>query len=300
MKYPSKTREGGCTVTVFAPYDCGNCCPFCINKGEYADTSGFSLDKIIESIKLMDSITPKCDFVFTGGEPFADREALQRMLDVLPTTHRIFINTTLPVFPGQSEQDILDFAEKNKEKITCINVSRHLEKYVAESSDELIASLPTRRRVNCVLYDNYDAKKIPAYIDRWVDSKVPVQFRYDYTATTPENLYDREHDRIYHDLCSVAEYIGLDGCRMRNGFHFMYKGLELTYHKTLPYSTILEKDPEDGKVYAILYDIVIKQNGEIHSDWDDRVMDYHLDVDAYRNVKFEPYDLRVIEGNITL
>ena len=87
---------------------------------------------------------------------------------------------------------------------------------------------------------------------------------------------------------------------MRNGFHFMYKGLELTYHKTLPYSTILEKDPEDGKVYAILYDIVIKQNGEIHSDWDDRVMDYHLDVDAYRNVKFEPYDLRVIEGNITL
>jgi hypothetical protein len=30
------------------------------------------------------------------------------------------------------------------------------------------------------------------------------------------------------------------------------------------------------------------------------VMDYHLDVDAYRNVKFEPYDLRVIEGNITL
>lgn len=44
----------------------------------------------------MDSITPKCDFVFTGGEPFADLDALQTMLDQIPPTHRIFINTTLP------------------------------------------------------------------------------------------------------------------------------------------------------------------------------------------------------------
>ena len=32
--YPYKTREGGATVTVFVPYDCGNHCPFCINKQE--------------------------------------------------------------------------------------------------------------------------------------------------------------------------------------------------------------------------------------------------------------------------
>ena len=29
----------------------------------------------------MDAITPYCDFVFTGGEPFADLESLQVMLD---------------------------------------------------------------------------------------------------------------------------------------------------------------------------------------------------------------------------
>ena len=85
---------------------------------------------------------------------------------------------------------------------------------------------------------------------------------------------------------------------MRNGFVFDYRGLEITYHKTLPYSTILEKDPKDGITYAIIYDIVIKQNGEIRSDWDDRVMDYHLDVDAYMHAKYEPYDLRVIEGDV--
>ena len=80
MAHPYKTREGGATVTVFVPYDCQNNCPFCINKKEYADCSGFSLEKILASIQVMDGITPRCDFVFTGGEPLADLNALQQML----------------------------------------------------------------------------------------------------------------------------------------------------------------------------------------------------------------------------
>ena len=71
-------------------------------------------------------------------------------------------------------------------------------------------------------------------------------------------------------------------------FRFDYKGMELTYHKTLPYSTIVETDPVSGVTYDILYDILIKQNGDIHSDWDGTP----LDVDAYEKVVFEPYDLR--------
>lgn len=67
MDHPYKTRAGGATVTVFVPYDCANHCPFCINKKEYADCSGFSLEAILRSIRIMDSITPACDFVFTGG-----------------------------------------------------------------------------------------------------------------------------------------------------------------------------------------------------------------------------------------
>ena len=95
---------------------------------------------------------------------------------------------------------------------------------------------------------------------------------------------------LIQDLCGIARYTGLDGCRMRCGFHYDYNGLELTYHKTLPYSTIVEKG-EDGVTYDILYDILIKQTGEIHSDW----TGVKLDVDAYRKVVFEPYDLKWIE-----
>lgn len=291
MNHPYKTREGGATVTIFVPYDCKNHCPFCINKGEYADMTGFSLEKIVESIRRMDAITPKCDFVFTGGEPFANIEKLQTMLDQIPNTHRVFINTTLPVSQTQTEDDILAFAERNKHKITCINVSRHMQHYVVESNDSLLARLPVPFRINCVLYKDYPKENLIPFIERF--HKLPgasIQFRFDYTATTPENLY--EPDKILHDLKEVAEYTGLDGCRMRCGFHFDYQGMELTYHKTLPYSTIEETDPKDGVTYDILYDILIKQTGEIHSDWTGVVMD----VPAYEKVVFEPYDLKWLEG----
>ena len=289
MKHPYKTREGGATVTVFVPYDCGNHCPFCVNKEEYSSLEGFSIEKICESIERMDAITPRCDFVFTGGEPFANLESLQVMMDKIPSSHKIYINTTLPVSQLQSEEDIIRFTEKNRNKITCINVSRHLVKYVQESNDELLGKLAVPFRVNCVLYKNYPKDDLIPYLERF--RKIPgasIQFRFDYTATTPENLYDEEHDKILNDLKKFARYTGLDGCRMRCGFHFDYKGMELTYHKTLPYSTIVET--EGHTTYDILYDILIKQNGDIHSDWDGTP----LDVNAYRNVVFEPYDLKYL------
>jgi len=288
IKNPYKTRQGGATVTIFVPYDCKNNCPFCINKAEYANMEGFSVEKIIASIKRMDSITPYCDFVFTGGEPFADMASLQRMLDAIPTTHKVYINTTLPVFENQSEEDIIEFTRKNRHKITCINISRHMQHYVQESNDSMLPKLFVPFRINCVLYKDYPADRIVPYLERF--RKIPgasIQFRFDYTATTPENLYDEADDKILRDLKAIAPYTGLDGCRMRCGFHFDYHGMELTYHKTLPYSTIVETDPSDGVTYDILYDILIKQNGDIHSDWTG-VM---LDVDAYEKVVFEPYDL---------
>ena len=119
MKHPYKTREGGATVTIFVPYDCKNHCPFCINKEEYADMTGFSVEKICDSIRRMDAITPRCDFVFTGGEPFVRPGSLQVMLDEIPTTHKIYINTTLPVSEYQSEEDILTFWRKQREDYLC-------------------------------------------------------------------------------------------------------------------------------------------------------------------------------------
>lgn len=300
LKNPYKTRIGGCTCTVFVPYDCNNHCPFCVNKKEYADTSSFSVDKIINSIKIINDITPNCDFVFTGGEPLANLESLQKMIDALPTSHNIYINTTFPVQENIPGDEVIGFIKQNKNKITCVNISRHIRPFVEESPDELIAKIPTKKRINCVLYRNYNRiDKLYDFVNRWGKYQIPIQFRYDYTETTPENLYDEDNDLILQDLKNHFTYIGLDGCRMRNGFHFktfieeFNKWERMTYHKTLPYSTIEEKDVVDGIVYNILYDILIKQNGDFHSDWDYTP----LDIEKYKKVKFEPYDLKFLYKN---
>jgi len=288
MSNPYKTREGGATVTVFVPYDCGNHCPFCINKKEYENLEGFSVDRICDSIEIMNDITPYCDFVFTGGEPFADLESLQIMLDKLPSTHKVYINTTLPILPNHTADDLVDFIARNKNKITGVNVSRHHVKYVQECSDDIFPRIAVPVRINCVLYRNYPKQDLIKHIERFRKYNIPIQFRFDYTDTKPDNLYDEENDMIFKHLNSICSYTGLDGCRMRCGYYFDYYGLPLTYHKTLPYSTIKENDGR--QTFDILYDIIIKQNGDLHSDWDGTL----LNIEAYKQVCFEKYDLRKI------
>ena len=290
MSHPYKTREGGATVTVFVPYDCHNHCPFCINKQEYEDTTGFSLEKICESIRIMDEITPRCDFVFTGGEPMANLESLQVMLDCIPTTHRVFINTTLPVMHDYSEDQVVDFLNKNKDKLSCINVSRHLFPFVEESNDDIFGRLQVKTRINCVLFGQHPTDKLMAFIKRFGKYNTPIQFRSDYTKTTPENLYEESDDAILADLRSILTPTVLEGCRIRCNYEFLDGEHVISYHKTLPYATITETG-DDGVTYDILYDILIKQTGELRSDWVD---DRRLDVEAYRKVVFEPNDLHRI------
>ncbi len=300
------TRQGGATVTVFVPYDCNNHCPFCINKNEYKDNSKFNLDEIIRSIKIMSVMIPDCDFVFTGGEPLANLESLQEMLQAVQqkdTHHKVFINTSLP---ADANCDIRHMAEWLNQMwyaglFTGINVSRHLDKYVQECSDKIFDLLEFQPRINCVLYDLHLAdpkikEKLLNFVDRFQYITGYIQFRKDYVVTTPQNLYDEEHDDILNLLKNTFQYVGSFGrYRMRVGDGFKYFDYKVTYHKTLPYSKImLDEDT------AVLYDIIIKQDGTIKEDWDtcstitfanrtSDVLANELDLNAYRKVKYEEY-----------
>ena len=61
----------------------------------------------------------------------------------------------------------------------------------------LLARLPVPFRINCVLYKDYPARRTWFPImERF--RKIPgasIQFRFDYTATTPENLYEEDGTR---------------------------------------------------------------------------------------------------------
>ena len=55
----------------------------------------------------------------------------------------------------------------------------------------LLTRLPVPFRINCVLYKDYPEENLIPFIERF--RKLPganIQFRFDYTATTPENLYE--------------------------------------------------------------------------------------------------------------
>ena len=289
MRNPYKTRTGGAAVTVFMPYDCGSRCPFCADEGEYAGLTGFSEAAIQRSIRKMHEITPACDLVLAGGEPLANLAALQGMLDAFPAGHRIYINTALPVSQDRSAAEILEFTRRNRDKITCMNVSRNLRPCAAESGDDLLVRLGVPVCVDCVLYRDSPAQELPAYLERF--EKIPgirVQFRFDCASTTPENLYEEEEDPILCDLKKIARYTGLRGSRIRCEFCFDYQGMKLTYCRALPNSTVTERDPHTGAIYDILYTVLIKKNGEIHSDWNGT----RLDLAAYRGAAHEPYGLR--------
>lgn len=315
MKYV--TRNGGATVTVFVPWDCNNNCPFCINKAEYTNKDNFNIEEVKRSIKLMSVLTPECDFVFTGGEPLAEPAILNDLLEEVHqknTSHKVFINTSLPADTSNEIIPLYSFLNSWKKRglITGVNVSRHLRKYVQECSDEIFEKLAFEVRINCVITDiefykgrEIVIEKVKAFVERFKNITKYIQFRADYVTTTSKNLYVEyleddpkvSNDNIFSVLATAFTFKGVMGAyRMRVGYDFDADGYLIRYHRTLPYSKIYLADDS----YA-LYDIIIKQNGDIKEDWDTCVdktvmgnrecdnIALEIDLTAYRKVKYEDY-----------
>lgn len=255
-------QKVGPTVTMFVPYDCNNACPFCVNKKEYRDTSSFDLERCYRSLDLMNRIFPYNDIVLTGGEPLADLDALQDILDHIADTHHIYINTTLPIGEGQTIEDVAAVLNKYADRISCINISRHLKRYVKECPDEIFDLLKFRTRINCVVFE--DAKdpatkdKLITALDRFKGHEI--QLRANYSYLTLENVFDTENDNLFKLISEICEYkYPLEKERFRTGFVFEREGSKITYHKTLPFA----------KVDGIVGDIIIRQTGRIYDDWNE-------------------------------
>ena len=132
-----------------------------------------------------------------------------------------------------------------------------------------------------------------------------IQFRADYVTTTSQNLYvqydinnpEISDDKIFSLLCKAFKFRSVSGAyRMRVGYEFDANGYRVSYHRTLPYSKLYLKNDT-----FVLYDIIVKQNGDIKEDWDTCIeqtniskrkcdnLALDLDLNAYRKVKFEEY-----------
>ncbi|MDD5823790.1 MAG: radical SAM protein [Firmicutes bacterium] len=254
--------KAGPTVTMFVPYDCNNACPFCVNKKEYRDTSDFSIDRCYKSLDLLNRIFPHNDIVLTGGEPLAELDLLGDILEHIENGHHIYINSTLPVPEDSSIEEVASKLNKYSDKISCLNVSRHLKHYVKECDDAIFDLLNFRHRINCVVFE--DARepetkdKLIAFLDRFAGHEV--QLRANYSNLTLDNVFDTEEDDLFKLICDIADYkYDLEKERFRTGFVFERNGSKITYHKTLPFA----------KVDDIVGDIILRQNGRIFDDWNE-------------------------------
>ena len=278
MKY---TRpKDGATVTVFAPYDCKNACPFCINKRDYAANSDFDIGRVEHSMFTMNRITPNCDFVFTGGEPLAEIDLFLRLVawvDALNKkyggNHKLFVNTTLPI-----KHEDIEKINAWAHVITGFNISRHLVKYVKECPDEWIGELKIPVRINCVLYTTENIEKVNDLFDRFKDFEnvTGFQFRDNYIGVSLENLY------TYDTFDALVERLGADYIIYTDVFRWnaaWHKEKPISFHRTMCFSKIVDKEKDT----AFIGDVIIDPRGEIKDDWNGHGDD--LDIVAYREAE---------------
>lgn len=252
----------GPTVTLFVPYDCNNACPFCVNKKEYRDTSSFDLERCYRSLDLLDRIFPHNDIVLTGGEPLAELDTLGDILSHISETHNVYINTTLPVPDDSSIEEIAAKLNRYADRISCMNVSRHLKHYVKECDDAIFDLLDFKHRINCVVFEDASlpatGEKLETFLNRFKGHSI--QLRANYSDLTLDNVFDTDNDKLFDLINELADYrYALEKERFRTGFVFDRDGSEITYHKTLPFA----------KVDGIVGDIIIRQTGRIYDDWNE-------------------------------
>lgn len=259
-------NERGCTVTIMVPWDCDNGCAFCVNKCEY--NPGFnvvaSMAKILENIAVMHEITPNCDFVITGGEPFADCSRLVDIIKAIPDTHPIYINTTLPVL---YKDNIFDFVRKYWYKISGINVSRHIWTPVDGANDKFINKIGkyVSIRINSVIpyYIKYSEKNealFHDFLERYMDFNI--QIRSDYRNIDVEDIENYGLNSVYRFLkdCDVDCY-DIHRETNRIGMRMAYGQYGFTWHLTCDYSKVETMDGLE------LVDVIINQKGELMDDW---------------------------------
>lgn len=299
MSYVCQYKNGA-TITILVPYDCNNNCPFCVNKADYRDKyKNKDIDKVMKDMIRLDAITPNCDYVFSGGEPFANLEQLERLLETVReinkngSHHKLFINTTFPAFTDEEVKKALKLCEDYSDVITGLNISRHLRKYVRECPDDVIYALKNMGmsiRINTVVYRNSDLENLDAHLERFKDFQI--QIREDYTKCKIESLHDyyEEDGLLQSVLRTMHQEFDESNFLFRNDFRWNYilqtkeNGKTITLHRTLPYSVIKIGDSEE------INDIVIEPTGFVATDWND--YGHELDFDEYNDCMIKKISLK--------
>jgi organic radical activating enzyme len=244
-------------ATIFVPYDCKNNCSFCTTKHEYADTSNFSVKKILKQLDIINKMPDVRDVVFTGGEPFADIKLLDEMIQKISDDKYIFVNTTLPYDTAIEAVEYI-----NNSRINSVNISRHIDRIISRRSDFLFDSINKSIKINCVVFRDYSDEAILDFIGMYQGYNRTISFRADYRTINKSNLSTLD-DPFFQQLVSLGlTYVGSSSCSVCNTDSFLTKdGFEVSYHRGIENSAL-----KVGET-VMVNDIIIKQDGSLYYDW---------------------------------
>lgn len=260
-------NPNGATVSILFPKD----------GGEY------DLKNIVKSIQKMDELSPKCDFIITGGEPFSVNKTtvLRTMLDTisaLNSPHRLFIDTLALQYYDSNKDVIFEILDRYRACITGLNILRCTENAV-ESDIEFLHEINKICPVRiCVEFTNRDFKNISAVMlfkSRYKD--FPIQYErsrknISYTdLICPDQYFVRLREVYGAQQVKVATDI-------KTNQSYWTVSDNAIYHIKLPYSKVPIKDDN-----FILVDIIIDDKGRILDEWPEYSLNLDLlNLDLYK------------------
>lgn len=258
MKYYKGRNNLSCTI--FVPVKCENNCPFCNTNIMYDnfEYDEIYLNKILESIDIINKIDSITEFVITGGEPFINLDITKKIVDKCDKP--VFINTSLPKLNNIDK--IIDYIN-NEDKIKGINISRHI-RYIHDKFTEDLTTINKIKkyvRINTIVYSHYNFSEIKNFIDYYASEYRLINLRADYRKINTNNLKSR--DDIDEMLLKEYKYEYSSGCLVCFTEVFSdedYKVIQ--YHRGMEHSSVIY----NNRCYV--NDIIIDIYGNIYKDWD--------------------------------
>lgn len=285
-------------LTIFAPYECGNTCPFCTSRACYlrmkpsAEDVEYQIQRVFRDFHF-----PIRDVVFTGGEPMTDLATLRRLVGMIPDALDVYINTTLLSY------EISEFAEfvNNTRAIKGINVSRHAALYDEDlkqlhgiAEDEAVKLFQKPVRINCVLTEAEGYTKIGAVIDRWESyaPNVNLCFRRDFREWLSERDLHNPYDATALRLQSMIPYRSHAQCNVCDTLRFSDAesgGFVVSYHRGQRRSSIYYPERDALEIN----DLIIFPDGTFAYDWEDTSIKRQHELEAeWRTIRLNEEQIR--------
>ena len=207
------------------------------------------------------------DVVFTGGEPFERLDLLKELIAEIQGVQRVFVNTSFTI-SDEKFKEAMKYLKSKSNKLDSVSVSCPFNGFSNFKRIHELADFKDKKffRINAIVDSNETREDILKFID---DYLLPVfrelDFRADYRKIKQSSLHSA-NDKFFKTLMSIdkLKYTHFTGCLVCRTDFF-----ESEYGKVIYHRGVNDTSMKFGSA-LVVNDFVIKQDGEIRFDWNNK------------------------------